>query len=1003
MADRFASIAAGEIGSSRTPLVHPKPVPKNGKKFPLSKAEGSPDKVYKKTNTKQELDKIIDKLKEKYAPFLEKRSPSPENDRKKTELSVFDFRMATDADRRDFASVLLGDGRWEKITVPHYDGPVGYAVSYYKTEFTSHLPEGRALFLHFQCSDYITEVYVNGTLAGTHEGFFSPFEFDISELVRDGRNTLLVIVKNDFKYGGDSPRSADFAHCEGDKLYAATGFGYDDPLEGWHHCPAGMGICGKVYLEERPRTFISDIFVRPIPDNSEIELWTTIFRCDYPGEGDFALSYSAFGENFESTLISDKTYRPQTFHHADFGDVMTEDDIGRETDEDHPVVFPKLYHGENTVKFRIKIPDFRKWTPDEPYLYSAQISIYIKGKKTDSAQKTFGMRTFELDTKGSTKGMFYLNGESIRLRGANTMGFEQQDVLRGDFDMLLYDMLMAKACNMNFLRITQRPVQEEIYDLCDRIGLMIQTDLPLFTVIRRTKFAEVIRQCEEMEKLIRPHACCVLVSYMNEPMQNGNDNPFRHVIRSEQDMIFRACDDAVHMLNPDRAIKHIDGDYDPPDEGFPDSHCYCTWYNGHGIDMGALYRGNWLGIKNGWYCGCGEFGAEGLDPVSLMRRRYPKDWLPQNPEEEKSWSPSRIINAQSGNMHYFFYDTQDNLEDWVRESHIWQEKATRLMTGAFRRNPLMTSFAIHLFIDAWPSGWMKTIVDCERNPKPAFYAYMDELTPLSVSLRTDRKTFFSGETASAEVFICNDTHKISSGHSLTFELISDDGALRAKGSAPAEFSGNSAFMQGEVTFTVPDVTAREKYTLRAILKDKNGAVLHYCDESLEFFAPEASEKGTAIIIKGKYEFETRKDEIISLTENGKTVIVEALSAGEYNVDGASFKVKNCGMRALHFVSRKTGHPLVKDFEKNDFSFWYDEKADMMTPLVRQTFTGEGFVPILTSGNTLSGSAWGKPLFPALICGEIPLGRGKLIVSTLELEKHLSNPVAVKFSNRLKNY
>lgn len=89
-----------------------------------------------------------------------------------------------------------------------------------------------------------------------------------------------------------------------------------------------------------------------------------------------------------------------------------------------------------------------------------------------------------------------------------------------------------------------------------------------------------------------------------------------------------------------------------------------------------------------------------------------------------------------------------------------------------------------------------------------------------------------------------------------------------------------------------------------------------------------------------------------MTENGKTVIVEALSAGEYNVDGASFKVKNCGMRALHFVSRKTGHPLVKDFEKNDFSFWYDEKADMMTPLVRQTFTGEGFVPILTSGNTL---------------------------------------------------
>lgn len=53
--------------------------------------------------------------------------------------------------------------------------------------------------------------------------------------------------------------------------------------------------------------------------------------------------------------------------------------------------------------------------------------------------------------------MFYLNGRSIRLRGANTMGFEQQDVLRGDLPQLIDDILLAKLCNMNFLRLTQRP------------------------------------------------------------------------------------------------------------------------------------------------------------------------------------------------------------------------------------------------------------------------------------------------------------------------------------------------------------------------------------------------------------------------------------------------------------------------------------------------------------------------------------------------------------------
>ena len=132
----------------------------------------------------------------------------------------------------------------------------------------------------------------------------------------------------------------------------------------------------------------------------------------------------------------------------------------------------------------------------------AQVSLYIKGKKVDADERTFGMRTFEIDETGSPKGMFYLNGESVRLRGANTMGFEQQDVFRYDYGQLVRDLIMAKICNMNFLRTTQRPVYEEVYYVCDRIGLMLQTDLPLFSVIRRTKFAEVVRQCEEMEKLI---------------------------------------------------------------------------------------------------------------------------------------------------------------------------------------------------------------------------------------------------------------------------------------------------------------------------------------------------------------------------------------------------------------------------------------------------------------------------------------------------------------------
>ena len=93
------------------------------------------------------------------------------------------------------------------------------------------------------------------------------------------------------------------------------------------------------------------------------------------------------------------------------------------------------------------------------------------------------MRSFAFDETSTPKGRPVFNGREIRLRGANTMGHEQQCVLRGDLDQLRDDVLIAKAANLNFLRLTQRPVEPEVYEYCDMLGMMAQTDLPLFGVI----------------------------------------------------------------------------------------------------------------------------------------------------------------------------------------------------------------------------------------------------------------------------------------------------------------------------------------------------------------------------------------------------------------------------------------------------------------------------------------------------------------------------------------
>ena len=84
-----------------------------------------------------------------------------------------------------------------------------------------------------------------------------------------------------------------------------------------------------------------------------------------------------------------------------------------------------------------------------------------------------------------------------------------------------------------------------------------------------------------------------------------------------------------------------------------------------------------------------------------------------------------------------------------------------MMTEAFRRDRRMTSFAIHLFIDAFPSGWMKAIMDVDRGPKPAYFAYRDALTPLMANLRSDRHAFFSGEEVRLEDWGYNDLVTVS--------------------------------------------------------------------------------------------------------------------------------------------------------------------------------------------------------------------------------------------------
>lgn len=890
--------------------------------------------------------------------------------------------------------IVLDEAEWrlepadqtQTVALPHYGGPMGRARAWYTMQVTLTEDELRAgsLWVCFGGVDYRAAVFFNGKLVGTHEGFFSPFEFEVKSFARVGENALLVRVDNDAVCMGNH---AWGDARNGDKIYAATGLGWDEPGLGWHHCPPGMGIHRPVRVETRPTVHLHDLFVRPLLDEEAAEIWIEVFNC---GESPRAVSLNLVvcGQNF-------------------VGDPIT-----------LRLELPEADAGLNRFRVRVPLSGALRWSPETPWLYRVQ-AILNSGEYRDALSSPFGMRSFVLDESpgpDGRRGRFFLNGEMIRLRGANTMGHEQQCVFRGDLDQLRDDILLAKLAHMNFLRFTQRPVEPEVYDLCDRLGLMAQTDLPLFGYLRRNQFCEAIRQASEMERLIRRHPANVLVSLINEPFPAAwGDMSHRHLTRGELENFFVAAAAAIRVENPDRQIKPIDGDYEPPGPGLPDGHCYAGWYNGHGIDLGKLHCGHWLEAKPGWNYACGEFGAEGLDYEDLMRSRYPAEWLPKNAADECDWSPSRIHRAQTGSHFYLWIEPGTSMAEWIQRSQAHQEWITRLMTEAFRRNNHMVSFAIHLFIDAWPAGWMKTIMDCRRHPKPAYFAYREALTPLAVSLRIDRTTYFAGQRLEAEVWVCNDRNAPMPEIALAYQF-EHEGEVVLSGRAPARIRAGEAVFQGRVAFDVPAVVRRQTGLLRLGLMSAHETTLHDTQVAIEVLpesppqtisgivfgqgraAQLAAEVGLVpgrelLFVDNRDSLESHREEIEEAVRGGATAILLELPAGQYAFAGSTVRVEEAGMEPRHFVARAPGQLLASAFEENDFRFWHDTALDGPSPLLHTLFfANSGWEPILTTGQ----GGWGRSWEPALAVAQKAFGKGRFVVCQLRLAGRLNNPVARLF-------
>lgn len=149
----------------------------------------------------------------------------------KQELVEYDF---------DKSPVIKVPGDWntQKEKLFYFEGTV-----WYKKSFDYHLPKNKKLFVYFGAVNYKADVYLNGVKLGVHEGGFTPFNFEITNIVKPKDNYLVVKVDNRRRKDAVPTTNTDW----------------------WNY----GGITRDVLLVQEPENFIQDYSIQLKKDDAK--------------------------------------------------------------------------------------------------------------------------------------------------------------------------------------------------------------------------------------------------------------------------------------------------------------------------------------------------------------------------------------------------------------------------------------------------------------------------------------------------------------------------------------------------------------------------------------------------------------------------------------------------------------------------------------------------------------------------------------------------------------
>lgn len=203
---------------------------------------------------------------------------------------------------------------------------------WYRRTFT--LPEGfrkDKVLLHFGAVDQSCQVYVNGRLAGSHEGGYLPFSCDITAALAAGENTLTVAVTD---------ATSRSRHAYGKQSFHPGGIWYTPQ----------SGIWQTVWLESVPENYVEKLTIIPDLDHKRVRL---VLQAKDPEGANVVVRK-------DGVVIAEDWY-----------------DASREYEE-----------------FPITDENLRPWTPEDPFLYDVTVTLK-GGDKVESyfGMRKFGVTT----------------------------------------------------------------------------------------------------------------------------------------------------------------------------------------------------------------------------------------------------------------------------------------------------------------------------------------------------------------------------------------------------------------------------------------------------------------------------------------------------------------------------------------------------------------------------------------------------------------------------------